>query len=409
MELAAADGPAEVLTCVREQARERALQLVLDTIQRWLYLPDTGPVLITLAAVAANLLSGDPVWLLIVAPPGSGKTELLQSLASLPNVHPAGTLTEASLLSGSPGRERAKDANGGLLCSVGRFGIVVLKDFTSILSMNREQRGPLLAALREIHDGDWTRHIGVDGGRCLNWSGKCALIGGCTPSIDRHHGIMSSMGERFLFYRLPEVNADELAERALSHSGHQKVMRQELTETVSKFFEVLSIPQAPPDLVPAEREFLVRLSTLIVRCRSAVERDGYNREIELIPDAESPGRLASTLAQLLAGLKVIGSGPGDCHRLLLKTGLDCVPALRRRLIEVLAFKGAPALSTVLAEHVGHPTVTAVRRALEDLAGHGITRRTSAGNGKADLWELSEWAQMAYRAVNQAFPKSQEGL
>lgn len=408
MRLETADGPQEVLGCLREYGREHALRSVLDIFQRWLYLPDAGPVLITLAAVAANLLSGDPVWMLVVAPPGSGKTELLQPLSSLPNVHPAGTLTEASLLSGSPARERAKDAHGGLLRSVGKFGIIVLKDFTSILSMNREQRGPLLAALREIHDGNWVRHVGVDGGRCLNWSGKCALIGGCTPSIDRHHGIMSSMGERFLFYRLPEVDADELAERALSHPGHQKVMRQELTEAVSRFFEVLSIPELPPDLGPVEREFLIRLSTLIVRCRSAVERDGYNREIELIPDSESPGRLALTLAQLLAGLKVIGAGPSDCHRLVLKTGLDCVPALRRKLMEVLAFKGAPTPSMVLAERVGHPTVTA-RRALEDLAGHGITRRTSAGQGKADLWELTEWAQMAYHAVNEAFPKCQEGL
>ena len=65
---------------------ETALADVLATFQRWLYLPDTDAVLAALAAVAANRLSGDPVWLLLIGPPGGGKTEILASLTGLPDV-----------------------------------------------------------------------------------------------------------------------------------------------------------------------------------------------------------------------------------------------------------------------------------------------------------------------------------
>src|SRR5688572_2058880 len=97
----------------------RGIAEVHAAFQRWLYLPDPGVVSVTLGAVAANLLEGRPVWLLHVGAPGSGKTEVLNSLSGLPNIYRAATLTESSLLSGTPKREKAADAKGGLLRQIG--------------------------------------------------------------------------------------------------------------------------------------------------------------------------------------------------------------------------------------------------------------------------------------------------
>jgi hypothetical protein len=90
------------------------LAAAITTFKQWLYLPDTAPLLVVLGTIAANLMPGDPVWLLLIGPPGGGKTELLQPLAGLSHIHMTSTLTEASLLSATPSRDKARDASGGL-------------------------------------------------------------------------------------------------------------------------------------------------------------------------------------------------------------------------------------------------------------------------------------------------------
>ena len=85
-----------------------------------------------------------------------------------------------ALLSASARKERAKDATGGLLRRLGARGILVIKDVTSILAMNRDTRASLLAAFREIHDGRWERNVGTDGGRSLR-----PPSAGCSPRSTR--------------------------------------------------------------------------------------------------------------------------------------------------------------------------------------------------------------------------------
>ena len=146
-----------------------------------LYLPDPGIVVVSLGAVAANHLPGDPVWLIVVGPPSSGKTEVLIAIAALPDVHRASTLTEAALLSGTPSKERAKGASGGLLHEIGEFGLIVCKDLTSILSMRHDTQAEVLGALREVYDGQYTRQVGTEGGRML--AGRARP--GCSPAAPR--------------------------------------------------------------------------------------------------------------------------------------------------------------------------------------------------------------------------------
>ena len=184
-----------------------ALEKVVSTFRRWLHLPDLGPLLIYLGSLAANRMQGDPVWLMFVGPPSSGKNEILLSGSAVPGVIQAGALTEAGLLSGSPASERQENATGGLLREIGDQGIVIMKDFNTVLAMHRDARARVIAALREIYDGQWTRHLGTDGGIRLSWSGKVGLIAGCTPHLDRHHAVISAMGERFVFCRMLPADA----------------------------------------------------------------------------------------------------------------------------------------------------------------------------------------------------------
>jgi energy-coupling factor transporter ATP-binding protein EcfA2 len=385
-------GPTSAVSTGSEQA---TLAEVVETFQRWLYLPDPGPVLVTLGTTAANLLDGDPVWLLLVGPPGSGKSELVQALSGLPDIYPAATLTEAALLSGTPKREVANQAKGGLLRAIGEFGIITAKDFGSVLSMNRDARALVLAALREIYDGAWTRHVGTDGGRTLSWAGKVGLVAGCTPTIDRHHAVMGAMGERFVLYRIPGSSADEQAHRALLHAQKGKQMRRELSAVVADLFA--NALREPRERGSEETDRLISLAALTVVCRSTVERDGYSREIELIPEAEVPTRLAIVLDRLLAGLDAIGVERKVAWEVVVKAALDSIPATRSAVLRVLYLAGELTSTTAVAQELGYPTNT-TRRVLEDLTAHGVAIRVKPAPGQqnVDQWALSAWVKERYR-------------
>jgi hypothetical protein len=350
-----------------------------------------------LGTVAANYIPGDPVWLMLVGPPSSGKTELLNSLGKLRDVHTAGPLTEAGLLSGSPKREVTSNATGGLLKQIGKFGFLVMKDFTSILSMHRERQAAVLAAFREIYDGKWTRPLGTDGGRSLKWSGKLAVLAGVTQAIDSHHAVMATMGERFVFCRLPVTNGEAQAEMALAHASQSVEMRDELSGAVANLFQHLRIADPLPSLSDTRRGRLIGLASLAARLRSAVERDPRSREIELVHDPESPNRLALVFRKLLAGLEAIGVSEHDTWTVLRSLALDSAPLFRRKVFDAVARERAEIPTALVSERVPY-SPTKVRRTLEELGVHRVVKHIPAGSGRADSWILTEETEMLYSSL-----------
>jgi hypothetical protein len=200
---------------------------------------------------------------------------------------------------------------------------------------------------------------------------------------------MGSMGERFVLYRLPEADADELAHRSLSHVGREVVMREELRSVVCQLFDAIPLPDPAPQLSESDAARLVTLATFTVRARSAVERDGYKREIELIPEPEVPTRLVAVLARMLSALRAIGVDEAEAWQTVQRLGLDSIPAIRRSVIEHLASQTVPAHSTWVAEACGYPRTTA-ERTLEDLTAHRIVTAKRYGPGKPNEWRLSDW-------------------
>jgi hypothetical protein len=363
-----------------------------DTYRRWLHLPDLGALHVALAAVAANLLPSDPTWLLIVGAPSCGKTEIVGGFTGLSYVHATATLTEAALLSGSPKREKADDASGGLLREMGAFGVIATKDFGSMISMNREDQARVLAALREIYDGAWTRRLGVDGGRTLHWSGKCGFLGACTPSIDRGHSVMGALGERFMLYRVSVDDPHEQGRRRLANRGREIEMRDDLGRAVAAVLDGIDEHSSAAELLAGEIEWLVECATFAVTARTAVERNGYDRQVELLPEPEAPARLVGALAQLSAGLSAVGVADEQRWRLLSKTALDSIPSLRRAVLDELAKGDDWITHSRLVERTGIPRTTA-GRVLEDLELLGLVE-PSRLEGTETRYAPSEFARRA---------------
>jgi hypothetical protein len=215
---------------------------------------------------------------------------------------------------------------------------------------------------------------------------------------------MASLGERFLLLRLPQTDAMRQGRTAIRHAKRSREMRGELSAAVAALF-AQPVIEPPEDEEVAER--LVKLAVLVVRCRSAIERDGYTREIELIPDAEGPGRLVIVLDRLLAGLLALGANPAATWRVVETAALDSIPAIRRRLIELLLSAGEMPKADIAAA-IGYPVRT-TERALEDLVAHEIVDVDRTG--RAHTWRISEWTARNYAAAtfpeksNQVSPNS----
>lgn len=367
----------------------------LQAFERWLILPSRTPVYAMLGTVVANLLDGDPVWLGIVAPPSSAKTELLNSISGLPFVVSASTLTLASLLSGVPRRQRTPGATGGLLRQVSNPGLLCLKDFTSTITMRPDSKAEVLSALREIFDGKWTRFLGTDGGRPLHWTGKLGLVFGCTGAIDTQHSVSDALGNRFLLSRLePDRGQFRWALRHVG--GKTATMRHELAEAVSLLF---AAPRgAPQELAEDEIVRFERVTDLVVRLRGAVERDRYRRELDYVYGAEGPARFGLSLERLLAGLDALGVEREIALKVVISVALDSTPPLRRSIYRFLcqplnpldppspgAAAPAPRTTTEVAEAVGLPSNT-VRRGLEELTSYGLAHSYPTKQGVATLWQ-----------------------
>lgn len=375
----------------------KRLRDTVTTFREWLYLDDVAPLYALAATLVANRASGDPVWLLLVAPPSSGKTELLQAAARLPFVVSAAKVTEASLLSGTSKKERAADATGGLLVQIGDFGVLLCKDFTSVLAQNANARAEAMAALREIYDGSWHRPVGTDGGKVLKWHGKCGLIGGVTPAIDQYGQVLAALGDRFVMLRLSEANVDAFGVAALQHRDREQQMRNALSAALTAVVEQADVRRVNRTLDSSEKRRLVQLADYTARARTAVVRD-HHHDLVFMPLVEGPSRLVKVYARLLGGLEALGCEEPAAWGLLTRIAIDGVPALRTAVIRALVARDVPlrVAEIAMAANVSTKTVSRVLEDLSILKMAALSERGPADNSPG-LWVASDWLRQTWPA------------
>jgi hypothetical protein len=362
-------GGSDVSGELPETVSTSGLEDVLAAYDDLLLMPDHGAVYVTLAGVVANYASGDPVWPLLVGPPGCGKSELVTSVVDAPDVWALSSLTPQTLLSGYEKTRDGKPAS--LLQRIGSFGILAFKDLTTVLTMNREARAEIIGQLREVADGKTEKSFG--NGLRVEWAGKLGLVAGVTPVIDEQHAFLAVMGERFTLYRLPEVNRRDIARRSLARRGHEPELRARIRTVVGGFLE--QFRGCGPLSLPLELdEDLIVLADIVTRARSGVARDGYSRDMLYLPEPEAPTRLAKQLAQLHAALLVVGAGPEEAWRITRKVGWDSVPAVRCTVLDCLARQAEPVPYATIEEETGLPSKV-VERAAQDLIALRVATRT----------------------------------
>jgi hypothetical protein len=345
-----------------------------------LLLGDPDALRVLLACVASHRLGGDPVWLLLVGPSSGAKTELLMLFSKIPGMVYLSDLTEKTLASGlSMGNE-----DPSLLARL-KNETLILKDFTTVLSMPLDRRKEVFAQLREVYDGRYDKVWGT--GKELHWEGRLGFVAGVTTVIDRHHAAISALGQRFVLLRVQQPDRNAVALRAMRNTDaeHQS-RRREMATAVAAF--VRQLPTAAPEVSDEHHRILAMLSDVVTRARSAVERDSYRRELDYTPEPEMPARFARQLLSLARGLALVGERPqtnDEDISTVIRVGLDSMPDVRRAVIEQLTNDDQ---FTVMALASTNPrySETTLRRTLEDL--QTLSLVTSRPTDLGDLWRLT---------------------
>ena len=314
-----------------KQTAQNRWDNVVDVLQHRFHDADVQAARAVYAAVAAHRLKGQPVWPMAVAPPGSLKTEILDALNGLPNVHFIDSVTPNTFLSGQI-VEGPSSRPPSLLDRVGGSALIAIADFSTVLSMNRDRRGSILADMRRIFDGRLRKEFGTSE-KPREWEGRITFLVAATPDVDRHYAIFQTLGERFLMVRWHRPGGVAAAIKAMNQDieGAKKEMRAAVHALIKR----LPADGTEVTLIDHHQYQVAALADFTVRARTQVPRDGY-KDIVYVPEAEAPTRLAQQLCQLAKGSALlVGRTVVEREDLALvrRVAFDCIPATKWRVVD----------------------------------------------------------------------------
>lgn len=337
-------------------------------------LADPGHVLAVLAAAATRDIDDEPAWLLLVAPPSSGKTEAVRMLDGAADAH-LNDVTAAGLLSWSKAKQPKPV---GALQRIGARGLMTFGDLSNLLATSdRGGRDQVFGMLRRMYDGHVTRDLG-NAEHPLEWKGRVTVVAAVTGVIDNYSAHTDALGPRWVNYRIPERDtrakrrAARLARRG-SLSEHRQRARQlaaDIVESARRRISGTNVSEAMYDAIE---------DAALVTCwgRAAVPRFGYGkREIDGPATIEEPPRLIKQLHGMARGLLALGLDEETATALVRKVALDSMPAVRFAVLDALA-KGGQALTAEVGRLAGLERGVA-RRTLEELEVVGIVRSERDG-------------------------------
>ena len=289
-------GVEEVETEVKSNLNGAGLHYkkVYEGYRKWLHLPDTNIIDIVYGTMIANRLDGDPIWLFLVGVPGCTKTEMLMSLGDAPKTFSISALQPHMLVSGY----RAGGSDPSLILKLDQK-VLLIKDFTTTLSMNQNVQEETFGVLRDIYDGEHVRFFGNNAGGI--YKSKFGLIAAVTPAIEQNTETHAALGERFLRYRIKVTeDTNTYLKKAIRNVGGEKKMRNSLRDLGAQVLNHNFTKY--PEVADFTVEKILKMAQYVAIMRGTVVRDRYSKEVLFQPFVELGTRLSKQFYKLLLGI-----------------------------------------------------------------------------------------------------------
>ncbi len=363
-------------------------------IEKYQYFEDMNIIDVALASIVATRMKlGDPVWLVIIGPSSGGKSQILRPLALTDPkfLHRVDDLTENTFLSGMK-LSAGKDAS--LLNRIGKQGMIVVSDLTVLFSKAKEARATILSQFRMIYDGEMVKSTGTSD-KPISWEGYLGIIAGSTPSIYGHFEEVADMGERFIYYRMKDYDAEKATRLSMSRGMYGRELDKKLAELYAKYIQH-TVMEAPKEIVLNEtiKDRVLSIAVFAERVRTTAHVDFRERTIDRIPTPAMPMRVALQLTSIAKGLFVMRNGDlsENDMRIIDWCGYSLANEEKRACLKVLAKIpfGVGMTTHDIADVIGLSTPI-TNHILQNLTSVGVVRRQ--GGADSLLWNIkheSDW-------------------
>lgn len=384
------------------------LRDVEKVFESFLLMEDRDFVRLVLATIIGNQLPGKrPIWLMIVAPSSSGKTTLLNAVHGLKlntrageefhPIHDISDLTENSFASGM----MRHDTETSLLHKIPDGGLMVFKDFTSVLSKRSEAKMIIMSQLREIYDGRYIKRTGT--GQDITWQGKIGAIAGVTEVIYRHIESLSVMGDRFMLYQVSQPDRKkvlrfklEKEREGITEDDQMIIAKEKVQDYLQRAFDNLQPSHLKlPDKIEDE---IIDVADFCTTVRSGIVINEYTQKIQFVPQPEMPARMFEQMIALgstLAYMRTLDDPKANIEnaltendfKLMYKIAFDSIPVTRRIALRYLTQYKQGVTTAGLATKINYPS-DVVRNWLEQLNALGAVNRI-AGSSFNNKWVLAD--------------------
>jgi len=307
-------------------------------------------------ATAVSIELDYPVWIMIIAPPSTGKTEMLNILKADKYFHSITCLTNKFFFSGD---ERSQ--GGYMNRIVKNKGLLAFPDFTTVTSLEHRKRKEIFNHLRIIHDGRAGLGSGIDTGDINYWEGKVAVVACVTESINKIKDTENDLGDRFIYY-----NNKFWRKTKSFHFQRNLTGRKKVQKIVKKFLDQRRKKLTSINISSTQKEFLIDVCKFISHARTPVIRNGYSREIIEVHQPEGIHRLLNAIEGLFKCLLCVNGDESRSRRIIRQVAFASIPASRYQVISIFVSSRKESLYLDDITKRIPVSVTKTRRDVEDL-------------------------------------------
>jgi hypothetical protein len=252
-----------------------------------------------------------------------------------------------------------------------------------------------------IYDGEMTKFSG-NSDTPITWKGSLGVIAGSTPNIYSKFEEVADMGERFIYWRMKDYDAEKATRLAMARKVYGKELDEKLSTLYADYIKKVIVANKDTEIVLSDttKERILQIAMFAERVRTTAHLTWKDQVMDRIPVAAMPMRVALQLTAIAKGLALVRNHESGSQELTENDysiidwcGYSLANEEKRACLKALAETkyGEYTKTSVIADVIGLAT-TVTRSILQNLAAVNVIVRS--GDGESLSWRIkkeSDWS------------------